>query len=170
MNLTNSKVQQAVWHFARWITQRVPSIQYEDAAQDLWIDVLEASAKYKDSSEASFSTFVFKHLHWRAMDLIKHEIRRCKRDTAFAAKTVDFCLQEEQSVESLAAIVHKQLSNFDGKVLEILMSPPLELTSDQKSSDHLTSWMLASYLKVPKKTIDYSRAKIRKAIRKVLDE
>jgi len=163
-------VEGSVKWFAKWVASSAPSIQYEDAVQDLWVEVMLAAPKYDDATSNAFSTFINRHLRWRAMNMMREEAVRLKYDAAYAAERIDTYHHDEQSVEGLANAILKRLSAFDQKVFNHLVNPPPGVLSESAfdpEPDRVVNWRLASYMRVPKRKIDYAKKKIRKVMREL---
>lgn len=170
MNITSPGVQRAVKWFAHWMVTHMPSLSFDDAMQDLWLEVVTATPRY-DDTENAFLTFIGRHLRWRAINMMEAEVTRIKYNTVFASESCQSYSIPDQSYDSLIELISKQLGPLDQKVFRTLADPPMHLVSDQiRERGTIANWRLASYLGVTKRQVKYSRIKIRKVIDRLLSE
>lgn len=169
MNILSSHVERAVKWFARWITTNMTSMCYDDAVQEMWIEVLKVSPKYNDATDAAFPTFVWRHLKWRSMNIVRDEITRLKHDTAYAeTKPIHYDIPENNKL--LETIQNKLKKPLDQRVLKILVDPPEALFIDRPTaSEHLPTWKLASYLGISACKVDRSRNRIKKVAKRIVN-
>jgi len=170
MNITSPDVHRAVKWFAHWMVTHMPSLSFDDALQDLWLEVVTATPRY-DDSENTFLTFIGRHLRWRAINMMEAEVARIKYNTVFAAETCSSYSIPEQSYDSLIEKISSQLGPMDRKVFQTLANPPVHLVTDQvRERGTIANWRLASYLGVTKRQVKYSRTKIKRVIDRLLSE
>ena len=168
MNIYQPATKRAVRWFANWVAATMPTISADDAMQDLWIEVMKAAPRYDASTTHAFSTFIGKHLRWRAINLVNAESRRLRYTAAYVYGKPNSCIQDEQPMESLIEQARKCLDPFDKKVFDILIDPPPGMISESKfGKDYVTSWRLASYLDVPRRQVEYTKKKIRKVVKQL---
>lgn len=175
--LKDPKVKLAVEHRALWLKNRCPGLLLEDAKQQMWLEAVKLAPKFCESFGSSFSTLLFSHLRFRAINYLKSSISKIKTETEWAEihKYEKYDPMDEP-IDILLGRIRLSLNSTDRKVLEQMINPSDKLkkicsaaNSDlKKSKARVSNVHLAYFFHVSEMTISRSTRHIEKVFRQAV--
>jgi DNA-directed RNA polymerase specialized sigma24 family protein len=176
--LADTVVKKIVAHRAAWVAACCPLIDFDDAQQEMWKQAVLLVPRYCESSGAEFSTFLYSHLRFRSINLIRTLKSRARIEAEWAVngdrKSVD---PPSEVLDNLVERIKSPLCETDRRVFDLLINPPEELqriericNADLKRDQtNVSNKYLALYLKVSEMTISRSIRHIQDVTERVMD-
>lgn len=176
--LADPAVQKIVGQRAAWVAACCPLIDFDDAKQEMWKEALMLVPRFCDTAGAAFSTFLYSHLRFRSINLIRTLKNRAQLEAQYAfnhdQKTVD---PPSEVLDKLIARIKSPLCTTDRRVFDLMINPSPKLrkiaitcNSDLKRDQpQISNKHLALYLKVSDMTISRSVRHIQDVVERVMD-
>jgi hypothetical protein len=137
-DIESPDIETIVWKWAWYICNRCREIDAEDAAQDLWIKVLQIKDKWDPEKNASPTSFVYLALKRYSRDIINVHLNRVRLDKQYVDEIRGRVHHHDGDAILAAKRVRSVLKGNASRVFEVMVNPPKALF-DLSSELHLYS-------------------------------
>lgn len=127
MDIVCPEIEKLIWWWAHAISRRTPKLEAADVAQDLWVVALGAKDKWKAEKRATFSSYLYPLLRWRALNILQAHCTRSRLEDMYASARVRTTPACTESLETVALRVRNKLKEFSAQVFDLMIDPPQEL-------------------------------------------
>lgn len=168
-----SKVDRLIRQQTWVVIQKCPNLCKDDVHQDMWVETLKAWNNFRQSENTQFTTFLFKHLTYRSLNMVKSYYRQHKFELEFAFLQQAIYEFHEESMQLLCEKISEHLNEKEQKIFKQFVDPDkclVEAGIRECNSGTLkqewTKKQLASYLNLTQISFSRTFVKIKSAINK----
>lgn len=183
IKLTHSPMEatdeRLVRYFSWYVISRMPGLNRDDISQELRLESWLARKKWRSEEKASWKTFLYRRLQWRASNLLRGAARQLTLERAFYQRhssghrwgrdrmVGDFCAPS-QTICHLSYELQQSLKSNEARKVFRAMQTPTELIAPEGGC--LTTKQVASYLGIAEISVTRGLREIKRHLRAILNE